>query len=1221
MKPIGENRSVFIVKIPTESGTLAVIELLGRDLRMQIKTGAKKSKEISKREEKNRRLAYEAAKEGIVLLKNNGTLPIEPGPLAIFGAGASHTIKGGTGSGEVKERHSVTILEGLEKAGVKVMTKAWIEDFEDHMEDAEKHWKRQVLGKILRMDRDGAMGATLEIPSGRTPTELDLAESQTEICLYVISRISGEGADRSPKDDSYHLSFEEINNLRRCVKHYEKVILVLNTAGVMDLAVMDELPELSAVVLMGQLGMEGGTALADILFGNISPSGKLSDTWPRRYEDIPFGETFGEMGGSEEEEEYKEGIYIGYRYFDTFQIEPRFPFGYGLSYTDFSMEMARGRLEGSKVILEVMVKNTGEQYSGKEVVQIYGSCPKGRLEKEEKRLLIFGKTKELEPGMEQGLRLEFDLRDLASYDTDRGNFLLEDGDYVVRMGNSSKSHKPVLILHTRETLVVSKHENIASPGRIISTLSQQKDFRKESAPAEEEEKKQIKQEDLEGLEKIHISSDAFETADYRKPKEWLKETGEKEPREEKYSSRRSTDLLDVENFIEQCSDEELIDIMVGGGMFPKTPYFTVPGSVGNTTSKFWDKGLSNGVLCDGPAGLRLQKTSVMVDKNKVKPVEMPMEFMKALPGFIRRRMTAKPEDGVPLHQFATAFPVATSLAQTWNQDLLYRVGRAVGEEMFEYGVTYWLAPAINLHRNPLCGRNFEYFSEDPILTGKMATAIILGVQHNHGNYATVKHFACNNQEFNRQRVSANVDERPLRELYLKAFEMTVKEGNVAAVMTSYNKINGIYVTNRADLLKTLLCEEWGFDGVVMTDWYSTGKKFASTRGAAKAGNHLFMPGTRDDRRDLKRGFDEGELQREDLGNCARPILKQLMESNSQRRAFNRLMIRPFEGEEDFEEMLKIESGICARRGQKKWQFHPGGLIYDRLLFGNGASDINEYGNLILEGDQPVGYLLAYRKEKEFLLRILPEYRYRANEVVRQIKEMFDYQKGIYTILSSGEEVVSEILKAEGFEEKGPVRYLGILSIDEVVEEPQKLEEPEEASPVDEEPDHQLSMEEMPPKVQPLAEGVHQAVGDREEVEWIITELQPEDLAQRLKASSLPVEGEMSPRLFHQYIKSPYREIAKEYVLKNRETGELIAYSTWWIDGESGTALLEPIACREAYQGQGYAKKLLEENLKDLQSKNIKTAYVSTSADHRRAIILFEKCGFTMKHWGRWYRLP
>jgi beta-glucosidase len=625
--------------------------------------------------------------------------------------------------------------------------------------------------------------------------------------------------------------------------------LIINCGSAMDMAFAEQIPGINAIVYICQLGTEGGNALADILSGEVTPSGKLSDTWAKQYADIPFSNEYSYLNGNLQEEYYKEGIYVGYRYFDSFHVEPAYPFGFGLSYTDFSIHSGGVAMDGSKVTVKAMVTNTGDTFSGKEVAQLYVSAPSGKLHKEYQQLAAFEKTSLLAPGQREELLLTFDMAQLASFREEDASFLLEQGDYILRLGNSSRNTVAVGVVTVDQEIIVSKHQHICPIREPLEEL------KAENAPAE----------DLSaGLPRLILAADAIRTVEYTYEKPAI------------CADER------VQKFISTLKLSELVDIVVGVGMFGGNPRFNLPGSVGNTTSKFWDRGLANVALCDGPAGLRIQKKTAVLKNGKTKPVEMAMSMMEAFPGFVKKFMTADPEKYPVLYQYTTAFPVANALAQTWNKELLHEFGTAVYREMKEYGCTYWLAPALNIHRNPLCGRNFEYFSEDPYLSGQVAAAITRGVQQEEGFYVTLKHFACNNQEDNRTHVSSNLSERALREIYLRGFEIAVREGNAKSVMTSYNRLNGVYTPNSYDLCVKALRNEWGFDGVVMTDWFSTNKGQGDNAVCMASGNDLIMPGGAAFKAEILAGVKSGKITEEDVRWCCANVVKSIFDSATQR---------------------------------------------------------------------------------------------------------------------------------------------------------------------------------------------------------------------------------------------------------------------------------------------------------------------------------------------------
>lgn len=817
---------------------------------MKLLTKASYSDAVSERERHSLDVAYRAACESIVLLKNDGALPFSGKKLAVFGAGVSRTIKGGSGSGEVNERHSVSILEGLENRGFQIMTRSWINDFEAEYTERYAAFKADRKMKLDWKNVAGSVNklfVNFQMPSGRAVSAADVADSGTDNCLYVISRQAGEGGDRRLEKGDYCLTDVEIADIRFCAEHYPHLVLAINCGSSIDMAFADEIDGINAILYISQLGTEGGNAVADVLSGKATPSGKLADTWARTYSDLPFHGEYSYLNGELDEAYYKEGIYVGYRYFDTFGVTALYPFGYGLSYTDFTISPAEVAVNGSKVDARVTVQNTGLGFSGKETVQLYVSAPQGQLGKEYQRLADFHKTRLLAPGEGEEISLRFDLSEIASFREEDASYVLEAGDYIVRIGNSSRNTVPAAALRLSETLVLSRHQHICPIERPLEEL-----------------KPDLSDENTASLPILNIDPGAFRTVTYT------------------YETPAVYQDDAVREFVEKLSVKEMAELVVGAGFFGGNSRFNLPGSVGNTSSKFWDRGLVNVALCDGPAGLRVQKISTVDAKGKVKAVELAISALEALPGFIKKGMLGDPDKDTPIYQFTTAFPVSAALAQTWNTQLLYEMGRAVCEEMKEYGCTYWLAPAVNIHRNPLCGRNFEYYSEDPFLCGSLAAAMIQGVQQEPGYYVTVKHFACNNQEDNRNKVNSVLSERTLREIYLRAFELCVRKGGAKGIMTAYNKVNGIYAPVSYDLCTKVLRNEWGFDGVVMTDWFSTLVVSGNSALAVKAGNDLIMPGEPLSKRAIVKAVKSGTIGKEDLKRCCGNVVKAIMDSATQR---------------------------------------------------------------------------------------------------------------------------------------------------------------------------------------------------------------------------------------------------------------------------------------------------------------------------------------------------
>ena len=816
---------------------------------MKLLTKASWSDEVTQREKDNLQVAYRTACESIVMLKNDGALPFAGKKVALYGPGVSMTIKGGTGSGEVNERHSVTILEGMEDRGFEVTTKNWIDRFGAYYQEQLKAYKEEKRKRVNILKLDTIMSMLFDnfrFPDGPEITDTDVTASDTDCCIYVLARQAGEGGDRKVEEGDFLLTEGEKKTIKFLSEKYEKFVLAINCGSAMDMNFLSEIPGINAIVYICQLGTEGGHAFADVISGAVTPSGKLASTWAKKYEDVPFAMEYGALNGDLKEEYYKEGIYVGYRYYDSFGVEPAYPFGFGLSYAEFAMDGTSVSADGTKVTVKCMVTNTGATYSGKEVTQLYVSAPNGKLHKEYQSLAAFGKTKALAPGEAEELTLSFDLKDLASFRESDGCYVLEAGDYILRLGNSSRNTEVVGVLELNGEAVVSRHDHICPlQGMLEELQSDRHAFEAGDVP------------------KIAIDAASVKTTIYT------------------YQTPETCDDPLVQIFLDRLSDKDMTEIVVGAGMFGGSHRFNLPGSVGNTTSKFWDKGLANVTLCDGPAGLRIQKRSSVSKNGEVKAMDMALSILDAFPDFVKKLMTGNPNDPM-LYQYTTAFPVSHAMAQTWNTELLYEMGDAIYKEMKEYGCVYWLAPAINIHRNPLCGRNFEYYSEDPFLTGAMAAAIARGVQQEEGYYVTVKHYACNNQEDNRNFVSSNLSERALREIYLRGFQRAVRQGGAKGIMTSYNKVNGAYTPNSYDLCTKVLRNEWGFDGVVMTDWFSTNKGQGDNALAIQAGNDLIMPGTGGNKQEILQGIRSGKVSRDDLRRSCARVVKSIFDSAIQK---------------------------------------------------------------------------------------------------------------------------------------------------------------------------------------------------------------------------------------------------------------------------------------------------------------------------------------------------
>jgi beta-glucosidase len=806
-----------------------------------------RTKEESQRERDHRALSRRVAAEGMVLLKNDNILPLHEKAVALYGAGARQTVRGGTGSGDMHERFSVSIEQGLKNAGFQIASTRWLDRFDLQFSADKEAWRQAIEERIKRYPPwrvqqmfDEVIHVTpLKFPTGDRIQPEDLTP-ETDTAIYVLARQAGESTDRRLVPGDFLLSEVEFDNLRTLAEHYQKFLLVINSGGIVDLRCLDEIQGIGGVLYFAQGGEEGGNAFADLVSGKVCPSGKLTDTWGKRYEDYPSAADFSYLNGNLQDEDYKEGIYVGYRHFDSFGIEPRFPFGFGLSYTTFSHHVTQVDKHGTGFSVQAEVVNTGAEFAGKEILQLFVAKPNGSLCREMRSLVAFAKTDLLALGESEMLTLSFDLHDLASYNEGRSAWILEMGEYGIYLGSSSRDLTPIAVVSLDEDAVTEQCTPIC-PRR--SPL--------------EEQKARIPAEVYPG----HLPRFTLRTSEITCVTHCYETPG-----------------IQEHPLLSSLNDQELVELCVGGG-FPMSSYNITPGSAGRTSTHLLKKGIPNVNFSDGPAGLNLTPQIVILRNGSPRYLEGVPETWKW--GWIKKfepLLRARPGKGRPVYQFMTAWPCTTLQAQTWNEALIEEVGRAIGVEMLEVGVTLWLAPAMNIHRNPLCGRNFEYYSEDPLVSGRMAAAVTKGVQSHPGIGVTLKHFCCNNQEDNREHVSSNVSERALREIYLRGFRYAVAQAKPWAVMTSYNKVNGTYTPNSHDLCTKVLRNEWGFEGMVMTDWGATGDGKGSHELCPAAGNDLIMPGNKAARKALLGALKEGHLEKEDLHRCAANVLQVILSS-------------------------------------------------------------------------------------------------------------------------------------------------------------------------------------------------------------------------------------------------------------------------------------------------------------------------------------------------------
>ena len=771
--------------------------------------------------------------ECCVLLKRNGAFPLDkPGKIAAYGSGVRGTIKGGTGSGEVNSRYFITIEAGLEEAGFALTTKNWLDAYDririEAKDEFHKEIKRRAKANHTNAIIEG-MGAVMPEPEYELPLD-----GEGDAAIYVVSRISGEGNDRKAEPGDVLLTASEQRDILALNEKYEKFMLVLNVGGVVDLT---PVKEVGNILVLSQLGVETGAALAGILLGKAYPSGKLATTWTSWEDYSNIGE-FGEK----DDTRYKEGIYVGYRYFDSVGKRALFPFGYGIGYTDFEVSGAGITADGERISVDSVVKNVG-QYPGKEVVQVYVSSPQGELDKPFQALAGFAKTAELNANDAVQISVSFKLSDLASYDAKRAAYILEKGDYIIRVGNSSVNTTVCGVIRLEETVVTSQLKNTCGEPDFVDWKPEK--VCEELIPAE--------------VPVIKLEASAF--------------TQEEIVYNIQY---------EIDGAVKSISDEQLAYANIGafskGGILSIIGNASqqVAGAAGETTSALKEDGFAVMIMADGPAGLRLSQKYYKDEKGvHAFGAIMPESIAEFLPKPIAWLLNRPPKvkKGIEIkEQYATAIPIGTAIAQSWNLDFAKLCGDIVGTEMERFHVHLWLAPALNIHRSILCGRNFEYFSEDPLISGRFAAAMTNGVQAHPGCGTTIKHYAANNQETCRYNNNSLVSERAMREIYLKGFEICVKESQPLALMTSYNLLNGVHTSERRDLTEDILRCEWGYKGIVMTDWVIGGgvlskeaKHAVPNAGrVAAAGGDLFMPGTEKDYKEVLEALRDETLSREQL---------------------------------------------------------------------------------------------------------------------------------------------------------------------------------------------------------------------------------------------------------------------------------------------------------------------------------------------------------------------
>lgn len=766
--------------------------------------------------------AAKMVSEGIVMLKNeNNALPLDTDKeVAVFGRIQFHYYKSGTGSGGmVNVTKVVNILDGLIDNGVKVNEK---------LLDTYRKWDKENpfdLGEGW----GGEPWSQKEMPLDEGLVK-ETAKS-CETAIVIIGRTAGEEQDNRLEAGSYLLSDDEIEMLTVVRKHFKKVVLLLNVGNIIDMTDINRIAP-DSVLYVWQGGMTGGKGTADVLTGKVSPSGKLPDTIAYNVSDYPSDANFGR---EENRDIYAEDIYVGYRYFETFAKEKvLYPFGFGLSYTEFEIKTEKAEITEGAVKLSVSVKNIGS-YRGKEVIEVYCEAPQGRLGKAARVLCGFEKTRELVPQEEQVVEIAVDIAKLASYDDSgvTGNkscYVFEAGEYKFYVGSDVRSAEYACSFEQGEDLVTERLTQSLAP--------------------------------VESFERIKpvCEGGAFSIGREAVPVSEVDESArrlEKLPKEIAYTGDKGIKLWDVKNgkntmdeFIAQLSDYDLSCIIRGEGMGSPRVTAGTASAFGGVSENLNGFGIPAGCCSDGPSGMRLDCGTK-----------------------------------------AFSLPNGTMIASSFNKELTSELFAFMGLEMAANKVDCLLGSGMNIHRHPLNGRNFEYFSEDPFLTGKMASAELKGMA-GAGVTGTIKHFCANNRETNRHFIDSVVSERALREIYLKGFEIAVKEGGASSVMTTYGRVNGLWTAGNFDLNTVILREEWGFKGFTMTDWWANinvrGKEPDKTDFAAmaRAQNDVYMvcpDGEKNDDNTLA-ALENGGIERCELQRNAANICGFLLHTNALKRA-------------------------------------------------------------------------------------------------------------------------------------------------------------------------------------------------------------------------------------------------------------------------------------------------------------------------------------------------
>ncbi len=795
-----------------------------------------------------------AAAEGTVLLQNNGNLlPLSKGTrLAVFGRMQTDYYRCGTGSGGgVRLKEIPRILNSLKANNDLILDEdliniytAWVK--ENPFDDGGGVWAGEPWHqKEMPISDEIAQNAALN----------------NDVALVIIGRTAGEDHDNADVEGSYRLTEDEEDILSKVCKYFEKVIVALNTGNVIDLSFIDKYNPQS-VLYIWQGGMEGANAFAEILSGRMYPSGKLSDTQALSLDGHPTSASFGNRGKII----YDDDIYVGYRYFETFAKENvRYPFGYGLSYTEFDISYSANN-ESDYITINANVKNVGG-HCGKEVIQVYFEAPDSDMGSPSRQLAEFAKTKELAPGESEELTMRFPISRMAAFDDtgvtgNKSCFVLLKGDYRICVGTDVRTAKCVFTYNIPSVKVTERLSSAMAPYADLEVIKAEK----------KNDNYVIGHRSIKGQA---ANAESFKT-DFKE----LELSGDKSIKlSDVYNGKHSLD-----EFLAQLNDIDLAALACGEGICSPKVTAGAAGAIGGLTESLSNYGIPACCVADGPSGIKISK-----------------EYE------------------------TTLTPNGTMLACTWNTEIVEKLFEAIGGELKKYEVDSLLGPGLNIHRSPLCGRNFEYFSEDPYLSGKMGACITKGIAK-HGTYSTIKHLCCNNQERSRADYDVWVTERALREIYLKPFEIAVKEGENVLIMTSYNSVNGFWSASNHDLTKKILRDEWGFKNIVMTDWWARCNVKQGEWGSTnrldvmvRSQNDLYMvsPDVSVKSGSILSGLKNGTVTRAQLQQCCKSILEWILKTNTFKAYIERGSKPKYPITINANNMTEVES-ICNIESDKEY---------------------------------------------------------------------------------------------------------------------------------------------------------------------------------------------------------------------------------------------------------------------------------------------------------------